>query len=237
MINLLFKAFVSIIPSVGNLLVENNKAKNYDIYKKMYFLNSFLVGLFSICFVTTINPFITLWVGAKYILSFDIIIAFSVCIVVDGIRYSIMSFRDGAGICVEDKNTYIIAVIMNLLLSIVLCKFFGMIGVIIGTSMAYLFLDIYSYPKYTFKKLFNVPVIKYYLINFKFIIECVLGLIISFYITRLFVFDSNILNVVSYGLISVGIWGIIFLIFNYNSKEFNYYKTVVLNYLTKKGKS
>lgn len=235
LVNILFKAFVSMIPSVGNLLVEKRKNKNYEVFKKMFYLNSYLVGLFSICFFTTINSFITIWVGEKYLLSFDIVMAFSIYIIVDGIRYSIMSFRDGAGICVEDKNNYIIAVIINLFSSILLCKHYGMIGVIFGTALAYIFLDLYSYPRYTFKKLFNQQLITYYKLNGIFLVKWGFGIIISFLLTKIIEFNNSFLNFIIYSLISIIIWSILFIITSLKTDEFRYYYSLIKKVLRRKN--
>ena len=234
LINILFKSFVSIIPSVGNLLVEKNKSKNYDVFKKMFFVNSFLVGLFSICFMATINSFISVWVGEKYLLTFDTVIAFSLYIVIDGVRYTIMTFRDGAGICVEDRNTYIIAIFINLICSILLCHYCGLIGVIIGTSLAYLFLDIYSYPKYTFKVVFDEPVKNYFMIYFKFICELIISSIVVILITNIININSNIFQFIVYGLVSSIVWTVIYILFNKKNKEYYYYKQIIFKLVKRK---
>lgn len=236
LVNILFKAFVSIIPSVGNLLTEKNKSKNYKVFKKMFFLNSYLVGLFSICFITTINSFIIVWVGKKYLLSNGIILAFAAYIITDGIRYSIMSFRDGAGICVEDRNTYIIAIFINLITSILLCRYCGMIGVIVGTSLAYLYLDIYSYPRYTFKTLFNEPIKKYYVLNIKFVVQCLIGLLCSYFIISKILIFNNVLRFIIFGTISASIWTTLFIICNFNSPELKYYWNIIIKNPRKKEK-
>ena len=233
LVNILFKSFVSLIPSVGNLLVEKNKDKNYEIFKKLFFINSYLVGLFSICFINTINPFISLWVGKKYILSFSIVLAFGFYIIVDGIRYSIMSFRDGAGICTEDKNTYLLAVLINLVSSILLCKMYGMIGVILGTSLAYLFLDIYSYPKYTFTRLFNEHVRKYHIINLKFIIQYLIVMVITILINKNIVINNSLLLFVICGCISACTWTLIFIISNLKTQELKYYSSFIFKTIKK----
>lgn len=235
LVNVLFKSFVSIIPSVGNLLVEKSKEKNFDIFKKMFLINSFLVGLFSICFITTINNFINVWVGKQYLLSNSIVFSFAIYMIVDGIRYSIMTFRDGAGICVEDKNTYIVAVLINLVTSIVFCRIYGMIGVIVGTSLGYLYLDLYSYPKYTFKTLFNNSVKEYFKIYFKFILQVILGTVLSVSLCILINFSSDIINFLIHGMISTIIWTTIFCSFNVNTKEFEYFSNIIKNKIKKRG--
>ena len=159
-INALNKVFgegiSAITPSVGNLLVENNKEKNYEIYKKINFVTYWLATFSSIAFFLIVQPFIKLWLGKKYLLSLV-----TVCILSINYHQSIMrsspgSFKNAAGIFYEDRYVPLFESVINIVASIILVKIMGLPGVFIGTFISSLTLWLYSYPRFVYKKLFDV---------------------------------------------------------------------------------
>ena len=54
-----------------------------------------------------IDPFIKAWLGNDYILPLSVIVSFAFYIYSDSIRRSITIYKEAAGICKEDKNTYL----------------------------------------------------------------------------------------------------------------------------------
>lgn len=142
-------------------------------------------------------------------------------------------FKDSAGICKEDKNTYIVMALINLITSIILCKKIGISGVIIGTAISYIYLILYSYPKYVFKPLFNKESKFYYEENLKYVIFIFVSAILSFLIGYKLQFTNLIVAILFKGLFSVGITCLIFTLFFYRSNEFKYFKDIFLKMLKK----
>ncbi len=221
--NIIYQTISSLTASVGNLLTENNINKNYDIYKKINLLNSFLTGMSIIIFICIATPFITIWIGNKYLFSNYILIAFALYLYTDSIRRSITLYKEAAGICKEDKYMYIIMTIINLTASIILCKITGVIGVILGTSISYLFLMIYSYPKYIYKPLFKKGFKNYYKDNLTYLVFIIIASIISFTICNQITLNNSYLQLIFNGIVSIIIGSIIFIMIFRKKEEFQYY--------------
>ena len=66
--NLFLQVFDSLTASVGNLLVENNCKKSYEIYKNMLMMNSILFTFATTEIICLIEPFIKVWIGEQYLL-------------------------------------------------------------------------------------------------------------------------------------------------------------------------
>lgn len=230
---IIFQVVSSLTASVGNLLTEKNQKKSYQIYKKINMLDSFLTAIGICGFLSVINDFITIWIGSEYILNVYITISFAIYIYSDSIRRTMTLFKDSAGICKEDKNTYIVMALINLITSIILCKKIGISGVIIGTAISYIYLILYSYPKYVFKPLFNKESKFYFEENFKYVIFIFVSAILSFLIGYKLQFTNLIVAILFKGLLSVGITCLIFTLFFYRSNEFKYFKDVFLKMLKK----
>lgn len=220
---IIFQVVSSLTASVGNLLTEKNKDKSYQIYKKINMFDSFLTGIGICGFLAIISDFIRIWIGKEYVLNVYITISFAIYIYSDSIRRTMTLFKDSAGICKEDKNTYVVMTLINLITSIVLCQKIGMSGVILGTAIGYIYLIIYSYPKYIFKPLFNKQPKFYYLENFIYFIFIFISGLISFIISNYILVNNLIFAIIIKGILSIVIYCVIFVIMFYNAPEFKYF--------------
>ena len=233
---LIFQVISGFTASVGSLLTENNKSKSYEVYKKINFINSIITAIFIVCFICCVDSFIKVWLGKKYTLPLIVVISFGIYIYSDSIRRSITIYKEAAGICKEDKYVYVIMALINLIFSIVLCKFIGTSGVIIGTAISYLFLIFYSYPKYIFKIVFDVSIIEYYKEKISFIFIIIISSIISFYLSNLLHF-TNLVDFIISGIVSVFVTLLLLFLCYKNNEEFNFLLSIINNKLIKKGDS
>ena len=66
---------LSATASIGDLLTENNKERNYEIYKKLNFLNFVIFIIGATGMACAIEPFIAIFFGEQYILPKFILIS------------------------------------------------------------------------------------------------------------------------------------------------------------------
>lgn len=234
---IIFQIISSLTASVGNLLTEKNYEKNYEIFKNINMLNSFLTGIGIVGFACAVDPFIKLWIGEKYLLDNMVVFSFCVYIYSDSIRRSITIFKEAAGICKEDRYMYIIMAVINLISSIVLCKIIGIPGVILGTALSYLFLLLYSYPKYIFIPIFRKRYVDYYIEMIKYIVFIIFSFVFSLIICDKVIVEANISKFFLNSIISLLVTSIVFVLFFKNSKEFKYYKNLFIRILKKNIKT
>lgn len=218
----------SITPSIGNLLIENNKEKNYNTFKKINFLNYWMTVFTSICILLITEPFIKIWLGEKYILSKLTLTMLVLNYFQTMMRTTFGSFKDGAGLWIEDKYIPLLQLSINLISSIILLKLIGLPGVFMGTIISSLVLWLYSYPKYVYIRLLGQNKKKYLK---DFINHVALFLIIALISYTLNLFSDNILISI---LISISVPNIILFLVYKNTKEFDYYIKLIRKILIKK---
>lgn len=123
--------------SIGNLAVEKKDDIDYqyNVLKKIFFIDHFIVFVVSICLLTLINPFIKLWVGAQYQFSYVTVFLLVVNFAITSLRSPITSFVGAYGLYARDGVKAVIEAILNLLISILYVKCFnmGINGIILGT--------------------------------------------------------------------------------------------------------
>lgn len=209
-------------PSIGNLLTENDKEKNYQTFKKIRFLNYWITIFTSTSLLLITEPFIKIWLGKNYILPSTVLIVLVINYFQTMMRTSYSTFKDAAGIWIEDKYIPILQLSINLISSIILLKIIGLPGVFIGTILSSLVLWCYSYPKFVYKKLFNRQIKNY-------IKETITHIIIFIFIISLsFTLNKYSNNIIFSIIISITIPNIILLIIYRKNEEFKYYKNLIL---------
>lgn len=207
--------------SIGNLLVEKNYDKNYETFKKIRFLNLWIAISTSTCLLLITQPFVKLWLGKKYLLDISVLIVLVINYFQTMMRSTYASFKDAAGIWVEDKYIPLLQLSINLVSSIVLLKIFGLKGVFIGTIISSLVLWFYSYPVLVYKKLFNKS-IKQYIKDF--MVHVLIFIIVLGTSFTMYLYKQNIIIAI---IISLTIPNVILYIIYRKNKEFIYYKNLI----------
>lgn len=230
--------FASLTASVGNLIVTESKEANFKIYKKVMFLNFWIYGFSAAAIFSMMEPFVTVWLGEKFLLSSSVLAILVVNFYMLGMRSSIGAFKDAAGIFHEDRFIPILESLINIVASLAFVKFLGLFGVFLGTFFSSLIVVFYSLPKYVFKKVFDMPMSAYFKLYFKYVAITVLAVAVTWFIKNLIVslLPSSALLILFVSIVlSAIIPNILFLLFFKNSEEFKYYKNMALSKFKRKG--
>ena len=228
---LMGQAFTAITASVGNLLVDNDTRKSFEVYKKIRFINFWLA-----CFATTsilviMNSFITLWIGSQYLLPIGVLVAICLNLYLTMMRSSMASFKEAGGIFHEDRFVPVLESIANLVFSIVFLKLFGLAGVFLGTACSTLILHLYSYPKFVNKPLFKASNAEYY-IDFAFKLAVILVIsTATFVVSRAVPISSTIYQFIFNVVLCLILPNaLLYLVFR-NYDEFKYYRELAFKSL------
>lgn len=234
--NVVSQIFNAITSSIGNMIVTTNEKKSEDVFYKLLFLNFWLYTFFAGCVTILINSFITIWAGADYVLSNSVAFAIGLNLFVYGMQSVVTSYRNAYGLFVQGKYRPIIMTIVNIIVSIVLAKYIGILGVIIGTIVSRLFVTGIYDPIVVFKYGIKTSVKKYFLIYIKyfiiFTIISLLGLILVNQITI-----NNYLTWILVAIVVAIVINLILLIIFIKDNNFRFYiekfKTLIKNKIKK----
>lgn len=163
-----------VVGSIGNLNAIAKPEKKESIFYQLTFIYYMLYSVATIMLITLLNPFIKMWLGNEYVLNISISIALAISFFIAGMRESGYIYRTTLGLFNKSQATPYIGAFVNIVLSIILCKYIGLVGIFIATSIAqlvsYSWIDPYLIHKYEFK----TPVTKYFK---KYFIYCVIFLL------------------------------------------------------------
>jgi len=214
----------AIISSIGNLLLTNDPAKHYGVFKKLFFANFWMSTVIAIGFLVSADSFVSVWFGDQLVLSLGVVLALSINLYLLLVRSIFSSFKTAAGIFYEDRYVPIIEAAVNIVFSIILLQFFGLAGVFMATIMSSLVLHMYSYPKFVYTNLFKRSYGQYFQ-EFLSYLTLAVGIgIVTFFATRSIVLDDALLQLASNVAVSFAIPNTILYVLYRNSSEFAYFK-------------
>lgn len=122
--------------SIGNLVVEEGKEKQQDVFWLTMLVNAFFYSITSVCLFNLTQPFIMYWLGWDYVLDDKVLFAMIVVYYITGLRGHVNTFKYAYGLFQLDALKACIEAALNLFLSIILAWKFGIIGVVFGTILS-----------------------------------------------------------------------------------------------------
>lgn len=228
--------FNSMTSSMGNLIATESYKKKREIFDIINFIGFWLFGFVTICFYNLLNPFIELWVGKEYLISNSTLTIVILNYYLTGMRVPIYTMKAAAGLYSEDKFVPIIQSAVNLVVSIVLVKRWGLAGVFMGTLVSSIVLPCWHRPYIVCKHALNMSSKKYFK---KYIIYLVAVIVMTGSIHSIFnivIPNTTIINFIIRVVICAIVPNCIFIILFRNSNEFKEIINIVNNILGRKFK-
>lgn len=182
-INIIFNGLSA---SIGNLVNSKEKDEIYKVYKTINFIGFWAVSFCSIGLFSLINPLIKLWIGEKYLFNINMVFVIIINFYINGMRIVTIKFRDVMGIFWYDRYKPIFEAVINLVVSIILTVKFGIIGIVLGTTISTLLTSFWVEPYVLYKYGFKRSVNEYFKLYFKYSLIFIISGSISTIISSLF---------------------------------------------------
>lgn len=217
--------------SVGNLIATESSEKNYSIFKVTYLVNFWIYSLGVIFLYNLLEPFISWWLGRKYLLDNITFIFILVNFYLTGMRTAISTFKNKAGLFVQDKYAPIAEGLINLIASLVLVKIFGLAGIFMGTVISTIATVFWTQPVIVYKNIFRESVGTYFK---NYIFFSILTCATCFFTSKIcnsLVFEDPFLGLVFKGCICLILPNIIYFLLFFKTQEFHYLINVIKGHL------
>ncbi len=153
--------FNSVLSSFGNLIATESKEKQYQLFKVYRFAACWVYGFSAVGFGLLLTPLVEIWLGAEKTLAFAVVGAVLIDYYFKGDRIVLSNFKTAAGVFEQDKYLALIQGVVNLIISIVLVREIGLLGVYIGTIISGLLANI-TKPIIIYRDILDKPVQKYF---------------------------------------------------------------------------
>ena len=219
--------------SFGNVMAIEKQDVQENVFKISIFICFLISGLITLELIFLFNPFIKLWAGEDYLVSFKLSIVIALNFYFYSNHISLNSLKMASGQYKADRFVAIIQAIVNLFVSIVLGYYIGLAGVILGTLISYLTVGFIFRPLLLIKNIFNKSAFEYFLNQAKYGITLLMVFIINYVLYRYTNLDASIIAILLKGLIVAIIYfAIVGILFN-QDKSFKYLIGLIKNKISK----
>lgn len=158
---------------VGNLIAEGNKKKILSVFYELLSIRYYVGAVVGFSVFTLIEPFISIWLGEKYLLSDTVLFLIIINLFISYTRGGVIQFIEGYGLF-YDVWAAIVEIIINLGIAISLGYYYGLPGVLMGGITSQFIIAYLWKPYFLFSKGFQISVFSYWLVILKLL--CLLGI-------------------------------------------------------------
>ena len=157
------QVFQGITASVGNLGVEESKEHMKRIFEAAFFVGQWIFGLAAICLFEILDSFVELSFGGQYVFARDVTLILCVNFYLTGMRQATLVFRDSMGIFKYDRYKAIPEALVNLVMSIILGRMLGAMGIFLGTMVSTVTTSLWIEPYMLYKHRLEISSKPYFL--------------------------------------------------------------------------
>ena len=212
--------FSSLTGSVGNLNTETNIGRRKKVFDDIFFVTHLLYSFSAICIFCLIQDFVALWIGEGFMLTTAIVFVVLINYLIAGLRTPCQIYNTTLGLFWNDRFKPWIEAAINLIASIVLLKYFGMMGVFLGTLVSTVTTSLWIEPYLLYKHGFKMRLFSYFAVYTKYLIQTALVGVISYFVSKqilcvnwgMWIIKAMVVMVITIGML---------VIMNIKSSEFN----------------
>lgn len=138
--------------SIGNLVAtEKDEGKIYGIFNALNFACFLLFSYGTVAMAILFTPFLKLFFGDNYLFPTNTVVLILAQFYLSGMRNIVQQFRDAMGIFWYDRYKAMVEVVVNLVLSLLLARFYGLNGILGATVIDLILIPFWVEPLILFR--------------------------------------------------------------------------------------
>ena len=220
--NIISRGLSGVTSSFGDLSVNESKKVQEDVFNIIAFISFCIYGLFVVGFIFLLSPFIKICFGLSYELSTELTIIICLNFYILGMLTNLDVIKEATGNYVQDRYANLIQAAINVILSIVLGKMLGLLGVVLATLISYILVPLWNKPYITYKYVFEKKAYSYFLQQAKYLLSLVLICFISKYLVSFLHIDNLLLDFLIKTITISIIYFVLIIIIYSRKSEFKY---------------
>lgn len=201
--NLLNRIYNSVGHSIGNLHTTHDIEKEYSVFESMMLISAILGGTIFVGIFVVADELIESWIGHEWVIKQPFALLMGLELFTSSFKYSISKYRTAYGLFKQGWLRPLVSMIVNLIISVLLVRPLGIVGVLIGTLTADWVTFIWYDPLVVHRVGFNgtYPVKRYYFKFAKYFITSCIVASIDFFICTHFMVGYKWLSVIVHTII------------------------------------
>lgn len=154
--------FQSTTASYGDLSVVAESERRREVFERMFFAGAWLYGFSAVAIAVLSAPFVALWLGDGFEIDEPSVMLVALNFYLVGMRRPGMSAREAMGLLRYDKWKSIAEAAINIVLSIILAKYLGLFGVLLGTTVSSMLTCFWVEPIVLYRRGFGTGVGRFF---------------------------------------------------------------------------
>lgn len=146
----------SAMAGVGNLIAEGDKHNIIKVFWELTTLRHFLAGLMCFAIFHFIESFITLWLGAEYLLNKNILTLLCIYAYISISRGTVDMYNHANGLYSDVWSAWT-ELTINIVITLIVGYYWGIIGILLGKIISTSIIVILWKPYYLFKSGLHKP--------------------------------------------------------------------------------
>lgn len=160
--------FNAMMPSLGDFMASGNvnagEESKLEVFGAYNLLCHFVASFCAVCYFVLIPDFITLWLGKEFLLDANILWVLVLVQFMTISNQSAWSVNSVSGVFKSLQISSVLVAVINIVVSVVLVQFIGLLGVFIGTASCHI-VSVIMQGFITYKKVFKSKGILRYFLN------------------------------------------------------------------------
>ena len=226
--------FAAFTFSFGNLAALESDKKCYEVFEKIDFMAYWIVSTCTVVFINLIQPFICLWVGSDFQLSFLSSILIGINFYCVMMNVPAVSVQNALGLHHHDQYANLGYALVSVILTVILGNNFDLPGIVSANIISIILFPTITKPYVIYKNVFHVSPSKYYINYVKRFLLLGFMLVGTFYSIKLITIENAIFSFIIQGVISFFIPTLILFVLYAKTEEFKYYLNLAKQYLTRR---
>lgn len=177
--------FNGISASVGNHNAIEDSDKKYMLFKALNMANFWLFGWGAIGIFLCSTDIVKLLFGEQYALPFEIPLILAINFYMVGMQSAVWTYKSTMGLFRQGRYLLLVTASINLVLSIIFGKLWGLFGILLATAFARAFTNTWYDPYAIHKYGFNKPALPYFINYIKYAITLIVTAALCMLLCRL----------------------------------------------------
>lgn len=204
----------SISASIGNAGVTESKRAMSRSFEILDLSSYFIYATLTILLLNVMTPIVSTFFGASRVLDFSTAILIAFNFYLQSMREILLSYKGSLGLYWDDRKRPILEGLTNLITSIILGKFWGLNGIILGTIITAIAINLTIEPRVIFHSGFSRSAVWFYISTvLRFLLVVVLAFLTS-WINTLIDFSQIITTNLHIAGITIGLGSLMQIVMN-----------------------
>ena len=220
--NIITRGLSGVTASFGDLAVNESKKIQENVFNIISFVALLVYGLFAIGFAFLLTPLIKICFGSGFNVSTEILLIVCINFYLVGMIKPLDVIKEATGNYYQDRYVNLLQAFINIVLSIILGKLYGLLGIVLATLISFIVLPMWNRPYIAYKYIFGKNPKSFIKAQIKYAISLLLVYAVCWPIVSNLIISNKIVEFLIKVIIITVIYIIIIMILYYKSEEEKY---------------